>query len=132
MSQAAAIGSVSMVRALVEAGANPDHGCFFGGENALMQACAKGHLQVVRYLIEAHADLDKTNQLGDTALAIACFWGQVRRSEHGARHTLLHATDPVSVSCQLLGRCSRPFSCSMSDRVRLSDTVFSLTTEVDR
>jgi ankyrin repeat protein len=35
---------------------------------------------VVKYLVEeAKADLNKPNNMGDTALSVACFWGRVRQ-----------------------------------------------------
>jgi ankyrin repeat protein len=45
VNQAAKLGNVSMVRALVEAGAGPNHGAFNGGDTALMQAASQGHLR---------------------------------------------------------------------------------------
>eukprot|EP00611_Tribonema_gayanum_P028344 TRINITY_DN7261_c0_g1_i1.p1 TRINITY_DN7261_c0_g1~~TRINITY_DN7261_c0_g1_i1.p1 ORF type:complete len:247 (-),score=77.37 TRINITY_DN7261_c0_g1_i1:343-1083(-) len=75
---AALQGSAAMVKALVEAGANPNHGGFNGGDTPLMQAAARGYLDVVRYLVEsAGVDINAVNHMGDTALAVACFWGQV-------------------------------------------------------
>jgi ankyrin repeat protein len=45
VNQAARLGNASMVKALVEAGANPNHGSFNGGDTALMQAASQGHLR---------------------------------------------------------------------------------------
>lgn len=71
---AARFGHGGSLRALLEAGAEPDRtgedGC-----TALMVASGEGHLACVRLLVEAGANLDRQDGTGWTALHAACEGG---------------------------------------------------------
>ncbi|CAM9655973.1 unnamed protein product, partial [Chrysoparadoxa australica] len=70
--------ALPIVKALVEGGASTSLTSFSGGETSLMKACVAGNAGVVRYLVEeAKADINATNNRGDTALHIAGFWGHI-------------------------------------------------------
>jgi ankyrin repeat protein len=47
-------------------------------QHAILFSYVPSHNSVVQYLVEeAKAELNKTNNMGDTALSVACFWGRV-------------------------------------------------------
>lgn len=78
----AQVGSTSLVKFLLSAGAQADLACHpeqcgtFNGWVALHFAADAGHLEVVHILLEAGAIVDTPNANGDTALAIAAERGQ--------------------------------------------------------
>lgn len=67
---AAGFGDTSIVRTLLEHGADPDRSGS-GREAALIKAAHGGHANVLELLIEAGADLEATDLSGATALEIA-------------------------------------------------------------
>ena len=60
-------GRVDLMKLLVEAGADVNHGSF----PPLVVAAQKGHLEVVRFLVEKGADIGKPNDYGLTAMRSA-------------------------------------------------------------
>lgn len=70
LTRAAALGEAGMVKALLDAGADPE---LPGerGEPALISAAHLGHLSVVRVLVDGGADVQVTEMTGRTALELA-------------------------------------------------------------
>ena len=79
---AAQVGSLPLVRFLLNSGAAVDTQCHleqcgtFNGWNSLHFASDNGHLDVVATLLEFGATIDHPNSNGDTALSIAAERGQ--------------------------------------------------------
>jgi len=79
---AAQVGSLPVVRVLLDRGATVDLPCHadqcgpFNGWNALHFAADGGHLPVVQALLDAGAQIDAPNSNGDTPLSIAAERGQ--------------------------------------------------------
>lgn len=73
----AAVGTASpkIVRALVEAGASVSSGNKWG-VTPLLSVAYCGHPCVLWELLECEADVDETDNLGQTPLMIASAWGQ--------------------------------------------------------
>jgi len=69
--QAARLGSVETVRALLEAGADPNRSEINGGQTALMWAAAERHPQVTKELVDHKADVNAQSKTGFTALMFA-------------------------------------------------------------
>ena len=93
-------GRVDVVRALLAAGAAPDHvsGPASGDAicTALVQAVAGGHVDVINVLLEAGADVMRVSFFpGKTPLHIAAQEGQL-----AAIHVLLDAGAPVDGVCE--------------------------------
>ena len=63
--------NLSLVKMLVEAGADIDVQCSYDNTSPLMQAAYDGNEEIVAYLKEQGADLDLVDTSADTALAIA-------------------------------------------------------------
>ncbi len=72
--EAASFGSVEIVQALLDAGADPldaMNGGFGLGYNALGFAIAAGHADVVRLLLDAGAEPDQMGDTEETPLGLA-------------------------------------------------------------
>jgi len=70
LSEAAREGHVTVVRVLVDGGADL-HARSYYGNTCLMWAARNGHLRVVEFLVAAKADVEAKNDNGKTALAFA-------------------------------------------------------------
>jgi len=68
--RAAEGGNLDLVRALLEAGTNPNSRCN-DGFTALMWAAARGHIEVVQALLDFGADRGARSSRGRTAAEIA-------------------------------------------------------------
>jgi ankyrin repeat protein len=95
-------GFCGMVRALLEAGADPDGGQAARGDTPLLLACRyarpEAHgawVRVVALLLDHGADLARTDSDGERPLDLAASGDDLRLARlllaHGARHTLLTA-----------------------------------------
>ena len=65
---AAEIDDASMVRSLLEYGANPNITNKSTGETALMRGATKGNIDIIALMIYVEADLDQPDNGGETAL----------------------------------------------------------------
>ncbi|CAB1104931.1 unnamed protein product [Ectocarpus sp. CCAP 1310/34] len=82
------------VRMLIkEGGANANLASKTTGETPLMLAAYYGHTNLARVLVtEGDAELELRNNKGDTALSLACFWG----NEDAVEYLLNAGADPNS------------------------------------
>ncbi|CAM9316596.1 unnamed protein product [Choristocarpus tenellus] len=71
--------NLELVKLLTSAeDANVNYPSFHGGQTPLIAASVKGYASIVRYLVEeAGANINVTDNMGDTALNSAYYWGQV-------------------------------------------------------
>ncbi len=67
---AAGYGRNSVVKMLLQAGADPNKR-IYNGETPLMNAAAAGHTELVKVFIESQADTEQESNSGDTALSLA-------------------------------------------------------------
>ncbi len=73
---AARLGAVDQVKAMLDAGTEPD-APDDGGRTAMFFACKEGHLEVVRLLVESGADVNHAIGNGTTPLYVASIWGHI-------------------------------------------------------
>jgi ankyrin repeat protein len=73
---AAKRGKLSVVRVLLDAGANPNIALHKIACRALHTAAQEGHTSVVAELIDKGAEIDAATEYGETALISAAFAGQ--------------------------------------------------------
>jgi uncharacterized protein len=108
---AAEIDDASMVRSLLEYGANPNIANKSTGETALMRGATKGNIDIIALLIYTEADLDQLDNGGETALIKAVRAGKpdiVRLLlEAGADHELSDYTGQTPLDHAIRGRDRR-------------------------
>ncbi|XP_046403614.1 protein fem-1 homolog B isoform X2 [Ischnura elegans] len=74
---AAGSGHLSVVKALVEAGANVNHPTTTES-TPLRAACFDGRLEIVQYLVEKSADIHLANRYNNTCLMISAYKGHLK------------------------------------------------------
>lgn len=77
---AAEKGYVETVRALVGREGTNVNKSDGGGNTALHKACYESHTEIVQALLEAGADIDRPNNIGETALIMACSCGKAKET----------------------------------------------------
>jgi len=87
-------GSDDVIKALLEAGADINAQSTADGRTALMWAADQSQLAVLKFLLQSHADLNKTDNQGWTALMLARINGQdeaarILKQAGGEEHTNL-------------------------------------------
>jgi len=70
-------GHISIVKLIVQSGANINVRSHQLGDTPLSRACAYGHLEVARVLVSVGADVDSSNNEGFTPLHFACQHGHI-------------------------------------------------------
>ncbi len=91
---AAKRGHLMVVRALLEAGADPNIALYKVSYRALHSAAQEGHDAIVIELINHGADVNATTQFGETALISAAYRGKTST----VRILLSHGADPLLAS----------------------------------
>jgi phosphatidylserine/phosphatidylglycerophosphate/cardiolipin synthase-like enzyme len=75
------VDQIDIARALINAGADVNKVTQGGFYTALIQAAMQGHVAIVQLLIDAKAELDRSDQFGNTALYLTIRWGRDPKNE---------------------------------------------------